>query len=137
MTTEAFHNDERTYPFHIKKERHHPYQLDLSPVIYQIIQDKLNNVSTLAIIQTFHQTIVLCCVEMIKKLVEERPELNRNVVLSGGSFQNRYLATEIRRRLQLENFDVYTHQKVPCNDGGLSLGQIMIAAQVAKSSFGN
>ena len=137
MTKEPFHNDEKTYSFHIKKERNYPYQLDLSPMIYQIIQDKLNNISTLPIIQAFHATIVLCCVEMIKKLVEERPNLNRNVILSGGSFQNRYLATEIRRRLQLENFDVYTHQNVPCNDGGLSLGQIMIAAQVAKSSFGN
>ena len=70
---------------------------------------------------------------MVQKIVVERPDLNRNVVLSGGSFQNSYLAREIRRRLQMENFNVYTHQKVPCNDGGLSLGQIIIAAHVAKS----
>lgn len=137
MTREPFNHYEKNYPFHIKKDSNNQFQLDLSPMIYQIIQDKLNKKSALTIIQTFHQTIVLCCVEMVQKLVKERPELNRNVVLSGGSFQNSYLAKEIQSRLQIEKFNVYTHQKVPCNDGGLSLGQIIIAAHVAKSSYEN
>lgn len=128
------HHDEKAYSFHINKDKNNQFLLDVSPMINQIIQDKLNNVELLTIIQAFHQTIVLCCVEMIQKISEERPDLGRNVVLSGGSFQNHYLASEIKRRLQHENFHVYTHQKVPCNDGGLSVGQLMIAAHMRNHS---
>lgn len=134
MLREPFNYDEKSYPFHIIKDKNGLFLLDVSPMINQIILDKFNKIELQKIIQAFHQTIVLCCVEMIKKIAEERPDLNRNVVLSGGSFQNHYLASEIKRRLQHETFHVYTHQEVPCNDGGLSLGQVMIAAQVRNLS---
>ncbi|MGM9950370.1 MAG: carbamoyltransferase HypF [Lysinibacillus sp.] len=123
--------ERKTYPFHLTKDSTNQFQLDLSPMVYQIIQDKLSNMPIRTIIQAFHDTIVSCCVETVQKLVEERPDLNRSVVLSGGSFQNRYLAKEIQGRLESEGFTVYTHQLVPCNDGGLSVGQLMIAARAA------
>ena len=103
-------------------------QLDLSPMIYQIIQDKFQQQSIPAIIQKFHNTLVSCCIQMVLKLVRNRPDLNKTVVLSGGSFQNVFLSREIQKGLHKEGFTVYTHRHVPCNDGGLSLGQIIIAA---------
>ena len=51
----------------------------------------------------------------------------REVVLSGGSFQNRYLMERLPARLAQEGLRVYRHVRVSCNDEGLSLGQLMIA----------
>ena len=51
----------------------------------------------------------------------------RRVVLSGGCFQNRYLTERTVRRLQAEGFQPYWHQRVPPNDGGIALGQIVAA----------
>ncbi|WP_391559525.1 Sua5/YciO/YrdC/YwlC family protein, partial [Robertmurraya sp.] len=115
------------YSYHLITSTPNQLQLDLSPMIFQIIKDKLQQ-STTAIIQKFHTTLVSCCIQMILKLLRNRPELNRTVVLSGGSFQNVFLAREIQKGLQKEGFNVYTHKHVPCHDGGLSLGQIIIAA---------
>jgi hydrogenase maturation protein HypF len=55
--------------------------------------------------------------------------LNRTVVLSGGSFQNIYLQREIQKRLQHKGFAVFTHKNIPCHDGGLSAGQLIIASR--------
>jgi hydrogenase maturation protein HypF len=50
------------------------------------------------------------------------------VALSGGVFQNLLLLNETVRRLEARGFTVLTHERVPCNDGGISLGQAVIAA---------
>lgn len=49
------------------------------------------------------------------------------VVLTGGCFQNRLLLSLVRQRLEAAGFTVYCHSLVPPNDGGLSLGQAVIA----------
>ncbi|MCS1382459.1 carbamoyltransferase HypF [Lysinibacillus sphaericus] len=104
------------------------FVLDMSAMIRQIVIDKLEQKPIVQIIQKFHQTIVESCVKMIVLIVKKSPVLNRNVVLSGGSFQNNYLSIEITNKLREEGFQVYTHQKIPCHDGGLAIGQLLIAA---------
>jgi hydrogenase maturation protein HypF len=52
----------------------------------------------------------------------------RAVALSGGVFQNQWLATTLVRRLTGDGFEVHTNQKVPANDGGISYGQAAVAA---------
>jgi hydrogenase maturation protein HypF len=52
-----------------------------------------------------------------------------NVVLSGGCFQNRYLTERMVARLRASGHRPYWHQRVPPNDGGIALGQIMAARQ--------
>jgi len=50
------------------------------------------------------------------------------VALSGGVFQNLIVAHRAAARLEARGFRVLTHSRVPCNDGGISLGQAVIAA---------
>jgi hydrogenase maturation protein HypF len=52
----------------------------------------------------------------------------RTVALSGGVFQNQWLATTLVRRLTRDGFEVHTNQLVPANDGGISYGQAAVAA---------
>jgi hydrogenase maturation protein HypF len=59
------------------------------------------------------------------RLRHER-EINR-VVLSGGVFQNQVLLEAARAMLTGADFEVFTHHRVPTNDGGISLGQAAIA----------
>ena len=53
----------------------------------------------------------------------------RPVALSGGVFLNALLTREAISRLSGEGFQVYRHRLVPPNDGGLSLGQLAVAAR--------
>lgn len=97
--------------------------------LMELIQDKWIGVPIQKIIHRFHETVVTICVEMIIVLSNHNPQFNKQVVLSGGSFHNPYLVIGISRRLEEKGFQVYTHERVPCNDGGLSLGQLIIASQ--------
>ncbi|MFG6497250.1 carbamoyltransferase HypF [Fictibacillus sp. UD] len=116
-----------TYPFNLKKAES-LVEIDYTRALYQIIQEKLQNEPHEKIITKFHNTIIRCCVEMVLRSVNDRPELNKSVVLSGGSFQNIYLLREMKRLLLEKGFKVYTHKNIPCHDGGISFGQLVIAA---------
>lgn len=70
----------------------------------------------------FHNTLVEMGVEVARRVEESR------VVLSGGCLQNRYLTERFIGRLQAAGFKPYWHQRVPPNDGGIALGQLMAAA---------
>ena len=73
----------------------------------------------------FHNTVVNFTKDMCK-IIRENSNLNE-VALSGGVFQNSYLFTKLVHKLHGEGFVVHTHKDIPCNDGGVSLGQIVIA----------
>jgi hydrogenase maturation protein HypF len=60
-------------------------------------------------------------------LLRERHGLG-TVALSGGVFQNMLLLHETVGRLEARGFAVLVHSRVPCNDGGISLGQAVVAA---------
>lgn len=53
----------------------------------------------------------------------------KKVVLSGGSFQNAILLGKSETELLRHGFEVFTHQQVPANDGGIALGQLAVAAK--------
>lgn len=81
----------------------------------------------------FHKGLAKAIVAMVLKLADRDPEAARQpqfdtVALSGGCFQNRILFEQVVSRLEAEHFAVLTHAKVPANDGGIALGQAVIAA---------
>jgi hydrogenase maturation protein HypF len=95
--------------------------LDWQPMIEMILADVKNGVSAGKISAKFHNALAEAIVSVAKSF-----GLNR-VILSGGCFQNRYLTERVVRRLREENFHPYWHQRVPTNDGGIALGQVVAA----------
>ena len=95
--------------------------LDWSPMIEAILADVQKGVSAGIISAKFHNALMEGIVAVAKRAGQDR------VVLSGGCFQNRYLIERVVRRLQAEGFRPYWHQRVPPNDGGIALGQVVAA----------
>jgi hydrogenase maturation protein HypF len=100
---------------------HAPLQLDWPPMVKAIIADLTRRVPIGQISARFHNALVEGIVAVAKRVGQQR------VVLSGGCFQNRYLTERSVQRLQEEGFRPYWHQRVPPNDGGISLGQVVAA----------
>ena len=103
--------------------------LDMRPTIVEVVGDVRRGVAPAVIARRFHSTIV----EMIARVcgrLRAKTGLDA-VVLSGGVFLNALLTEEAVARLANEGFRVYRHRRVPPNDGGLSLGQLAIAAAQA------
>jgi hydrogenase maturation protein HypF len=96
-----------------------------APIIRGVIADLIDGVDRRAISRKFHNTLVRVFVDACIKLRQGR-KLNR-VVLSGGVFQNGFLLGELGKILLESGFEVYTHSLVPANDGGISLGQAVVA----------
>ena len=115
------------YPY-VYKQR----TVDFSPAIKAIVDDLTNDLSPALISAKFHNTVANAVLEVCKKIKEERSL--EKVVLSGGTFQNRYLSQKVENDLEAEGFKVFFHRTVPANDGGLALGQLAIAA---KKMFNN
>jgi hydrogenase maturation protein HypF len=101
--------------------RHPSLVLDWSPMIEAILAEVQQGASVGIISAKFHNALVESIVAVAKRAGQNR------VVLSGGCFQNRYLTERAVRRLQTEGFRPYWHQRVPPNDGGIALGQVVAA----------
>lgn len=100
------------------------------PIIEGIIRDMLSGKPKSYISTKFHRTLINLFADLCRTL---RSETGHNrVALSGGVFQNVILLTHLKAQLEEKGFIVYTHQLVPSNDGGISLGQAVAAASLAK-----
>lgn len=102
-------------------------------MLQEIADDILNGIDLESISTRFHETIVTSIAQLMLRLNENDPKRAKQVVLSGGSFHNRYLRERLSKVLHDQGFKVYNHQKVPCNDGGLSYGQLLVAAAVREA----
>ena len=88
-------------------------------MIAEIITEVRRGIPAGLISARFHNTLAEIMVEVARRTGQER------VVLSGGCFQNRYLTERAVGRLQSEGFRPYWHQRIPPNDGGIALGQVV------------
>jgi hydrogenase maturation protein HypF len=75
-----------------------------------------------------HNTIARATTDLCEKI--RTASGNNRVVLSGGSFQNKLLTEGIFSGLVDKGFEVFTHRLVPPNDGGLALGQAVVAGSI-------
>jgi hydrogenase maturation protein HypF len=96
-----------------------PILLDWSPMLEDLAADLEAGVPVGKISAKFHNALADAVLLVAKRIAEKR------VALSGGCFQNRYLTERVVARLRCEGFQPYWHQRVPPNDGGICLGQIV------------
>lgn len=105
------------------------HMIDPHPMWLGLFHDLRNNTPAGVISARFHIGLAHAISAMVKKLTNKDGKCFTNTVaLSGGVFQNRILLERVIKILQQENYQVLTHSRVPANDGGISLGQAMIAA---------
>jgi hydrogenase maturation protein HypF len=116
---------DRAYPFDFDGR-----QIDTRPLIAAVGQDVRIGVSRPVIARRFHCTVVEVVAATCGRLREETG-LN-TVALSGGVFLNAIVLAESSERLTRDGFRVLRHRRVPPGDGGLSLGQLMVAAAAAR-----
>ena len=95
------------------------------PVIQRAVDDILAGVPPQIVSAKFHLGVAHLIAAVARRIRDER-RLDR-VALSGGVFQNMFLLRHACRLLKSEGFKVFTHSRVPPNDGGISLGQAAVA----------
>ena len=131
LETSASGPTDNTYGFEISRNPLGVLEIDVRPMIAEIVEELKRGTSAGLISSRFHSTIADIIVRTCCAL---RDETNQNrVVLSGGVFQNILLLNMAVERLKSKGFDVFRHVNVPCNDGGISLGQAVIAARRCKT----
>jgi hydrogenase maturation protein HypF len=101
--------------------------VDTRPLIREIAADVRRGVDAAIVSRRFHSSLAVIIVNVCDRL-RTRTGLGC-VVLTGGVFMNALLTSEVDSRLCATGFRVYRHQRVPPNDGGLSLGQVVVAAK--------
>ncbi|MBA7540281.1 hypothetical protein ES705_32576 [subsurface metagenome] len=97
----------------------------LQDLFSAVISDLQSGTNKAKISIRFHNTIARI-ISQLCQIISDKAGITQ-VVLSGGVFQNRLLLRKTVSQLETSGFSVFTHQQVPCNDGGISLGQAVIA----------
>ena len=120
VLSKEFIGEANAYPFEIQDG-----VMLVGEMFKHIIQDVKSNQAVGLIGARFHRTVCAMAVEVSRE-VRQKTKINE-VALSGGVWQNQALLELTRADLLRENFIVYTHQQTPANDGGLALGQAVIA----------
>lgn len=118
------HSKEYDYKIDFENEK---YIFDWHIMLIQIIEDLNNKVALAEITSKFMNTLASMSRNIVKKISEDTGL--KKVVLSGGVFQNLYLLEKVFSNLTKAGFEVFTHNRVSCNDEGIALGQIMIAQE--------
>jgi hydrogenase maturation protein HypF len=117
------------YPFDLKGGE--SLEVDFGPALRGIIKDLLRGLEKGVIAAKFHNAVIEAIVK-VASLLAERTGI-RDVVLSGGVFQNDYLLAGTRGRLEALSLNVFTNEAVPINDAGVSLGQAYILRETLKA----
>ena len=107
------------------------WQLDPGPVLAALVDDLLAGADRRALAAGFHLAVAGAIVDVADRVAADGGP--RTVGLTGGVFQNAWLTTRTRARLEAAGCRVLTHRRVPPNDGGLAYGQLAaVAARLAR-----
>ena len=112
---------DESYPFAIDDSE--PFQIDLRPMVERIVADGCRPAVVAA---KFHNTVAAFLLAAADR-AGRRTGLD-TIALSGGCFANRYLTERLTRGLVEAGFTVLRHHRIPTNDGGVCLGQAVVAA---------
>ena len=118
-------SEDTAYPMKLVPNDDH-WIISTRPLFEALLDDLGRNLPVGAISRRFHNGLVEGFVELAT-LLQKKTALNR-VCLSGGTFHNVYLSQRLEARLSQVGFEVFMQKEVPAGDGGLSLGQGLVAA---------
>jgi hydrogenase maturation protein HypF len=104
--------------------------IDLRQTIAAIVRDIVARRPAPEISARFHNTLAATIVAVCSRI--QASDGLRRVCLSGGTFQNLFLLRRTVAELRRRGFEVFLHATVPANDGGLSLGQAVIASELLR-----
>ncbi len=116
------------YDFHLieKNTNEAPLEIDLLPCIRQMVEDLQQETPLAAISAKFHDTLIESFTAAAERVSQKTGV--KKAVLSGGVFNNDLILSRMMTHLEKHGFTVYTHTQVPLGDGGISLGQAVVAA---------
>lgn len=117
----AHPNMQFSYPFEFGD------QISFKPTIQAILDDLHFNIPVSEISAKFHNTFINA-IFAVASQIRKTKGINK-LVLSGGTFQNKYILSRLEKLLIKEGFEVFAHSKVPSNDAGIALGQLVVAAK--------
>lgn len=106
------------------------FKIEINTMIEQILLDLEAERELGEIALRFHETILEFSKDMCERL-RSKYKIDK-VALSGGSFQNNLLLEGLYYQLSAAGFKVLTHNNIPCNDSGISVGQFFIANEIAE-----
>ena len=125
-----------------ENERHFPVifseedgllRFDWCEMIREMVRQRDAGTGAPVLAAAFMNTLIEAAVQTAAAAAKETGI--RQVVLSGGSFQNQYVMRRLPRRLEAEGLETFYHHRVSCNDEGLALGQLMIGnARLSRTS---
>lgn len=118
-------NEDASYLFRFVEKEAGELIIDWQPMIIQMISELQAGEPVGRMAAAFHNTLAEVVVAVARRASVSQ------VVLTGGCFQNKYLLERTVSRLREESFRPFWHQRIPCNDGGVALGQIMAIARAA------
>jgi hydrogenase maturation protein HypF len=114
----------RGYPVRLRPEGD-TWIVETREIIHGVVDDLQAGIATEAISSRFHRTMAEVLVAGCERIREA--EGTTAVALSGGTLQNMLLLNQVVRFLEERGFEFYRHRRVPANDGGLALGQAILA----------
>src|ERR671912_674375 len=117
----------RGYPFRLRREDE-GWIVETREIVRGVVEDLLAGRAKGEISSTFHRTMAEVVVAGCERIREAGG--TTAVALSGGTFQNMLLLEQVVGLLEEKGFEVYRHRRVPTNDGGLALGQAILADRI-------
>jgi len=126
----VLNNEElHAYPFNIDiQPKTGLLFIEPRPMWQALLTDLQTNIASHIISARFHLGLAKIIVKMIEQLYTKiKNDKTQTIVLTGGVFQNRILFEQVTQRLHNVGYHVLSHSRVPANDGGIALGQAMVA----------
>lgn len=134
MALESVARDESEEEYQVEFTSEKGYTLvEFRPAVLSIINDIEKDVQKEIIATKFHNTVASAIRTMVRRLNSAYGI--KDVALSGGTFQNQYLLKKTAASLTTDGMQVFINQKVPCNDGGISLGQAYLVRERLKKAM--
>jgi hydrogenase maturation protein HypF len=125
--------ERRSYRFDFERDTE-VIEVDLRPMLRAVVDDLTKHVHLGTIAARFHETLILAAREMVRFAVRDHGRLP--VVLGGGCFQNARLAEGVMEAIAADGLKPFLPRRSPPGDGGISLGQAVIADALARRVAG-